>query len=107
MGAREGLEGPQRQPNKGRLWLDNGSCVRLRPEHPNHIWSCGFVADRTQDGRTVRMLNVADAFPTRAWPIRVARKLKATDVIDVLSDLFMPRAECPAPSASTTGPSWA
>jgi hypothetical protein len=36
---REGVKVPQRQPKKGRLWLADGSCVRLRPEHPNHVWS--------------------------------------------------------------------
>ncbi len=28
----EGLKGPQKQPKKERLWLADGSCVRLRPE---------------------------------------------------------------------------
>jgi len=52
---REGLKVPKKQP-KGRLWLNDGSCVRLRPERPNHVWSYDFVQDRTQDGRTFRML---------------------------------------------------
>src|SRR4051812_7717322 len=36
---REGLKVPQKQPKKGRLWLNDGSCIRLRPEYPNHVWS--------------------------------------------------------------------
>ena len=35
----EGLKGPQKQPKRGRLWLNDGSCVRLRPTHTNHVWS--------------------------------------------------------------------
>jgi hypothetical protein len=99
---REGLKVPAKQPKKRRLWLNDGSCVRLRPEHPNHVWSYDFVEDRTHDGRKFRMLNVVDEFTHECLAIRVARKLKATDVIDVLSDLFILRA-CPATSARITG----
>ena len=87
---REGLKVPQRQP-KGRLWLNDGSCVRLRPEHPNHIWSYDFVEDRTHDGRKYRMLNLIDEFTRECLVIRVDRKLNSTDVIDVLSDQFILR----------------
>ena len=55
---REGLKVPQKQPKRGRLWLNDGSCIRLRPLYPNHIWSYDFVEDRTHDGRKYRMLNV-------------------------------------------------
>jgi putative transposase len=53
----EGLKVPAKQPKRGRLWLSNGSCVRLRPEHPNHVWSYDFVEDRTHNGRKFRMLS--------------------------------------------------
>ena len=86
---REGLKVPKKQPKRGRLWLADGSCVRLRPEHRNHVWSYDFVEDRTHDGRKYRMLNVLDEFTHESLAIRVARKLKAIDVIDVLSDLFI------------------
>src|SRR5215218_5675336 len=82
---REGLEVPQKQPKRGRLWLTDGSCIRLRPEHPNHVWSYDFVEARTHDGRKVRMLNIIDEFTRECLAIRVARKLKGADVIDVLS----------------------
>ena len=59
---REGLKVPARQPKKGRLWLNDGSCIRLRPEHPNHVWSYDFVEDHTHNGRKFRMLNVIDEF---------------------------------------------
>ena len=49
----EGLRVPGKQPKKGRLWLTDGSSVRLRPERPNHVWSYDFVEDRTHDGLTI------------------------------------------------------
>ena len=77
---REGLKVPHKQPKRGRLWLADGSCIRLRPEHRNHVWSYDFVEDRTHDGRKYRMLNVIDEFTHECLAIRVARKLKAIDV---------------------------
>ncbi len=74
---------PARQPKRGRLWLNDGSCIRLRPEHPNHVWSYDFVEDRTHNGRKFRMLNVIDEFTRECIAIRIDRKLKSTDVIDV------------------------
>ena len=99
----EGLKVPAKQPKKGRLWLADGSCVRLRPEHRDHVWSYDFVEDRTHDGRKIRMLNVVDEFTRECLAIRVARKLKAIDVIDVLSDLFILRG-VPGHIRSDNGP---
>lgn len=86
---RERLKVPQNQPKKGRLWLNDGSCVRLRPERPNHVWSYDFVQDRTHDGRVYRTLNIIDEFTKEALMIRVKRKLNSTDVVDALTDLFI------------------
>jgi putative transposase len=83
---REGLKAPSKQPKRGRFWLNDGSCVRLRPEPPNHVWSYDFVEDRTYDGRKYRMLNIIDEFSRECLAIRINRKLKATDVIEALSD---------------------
>jgi len=88
---REGLKVPIRQPKRGRLWLNDGSCVRLRPERVNHVWAYDFVEDRTRDGRKLRMLNVVDEFTRECLAIRVGRKLGSADVIDVLADLFIAR----------------
>ena len=85
----EGLRVPQKQPKRARLWLNDGSCIRLRPEHPNHVWSYDFVMDRTQDGRAFRMLTVLDEYSRRSLAIKVARKLRSEDVLAVLSDLFL------------------
>jgi putative transposase len=103
---REGLKVPQKQPKRSRLWLNDGSCVRLRPEHPNHVWSYDFVEDRTHDGRKYRMLNLIDEFTRECLAIRVARKLKGADVIDVLSDLFILRG-VPGHIRSDNGPEFA
>lgn len=88
---REGLKVPQKQAKKGRLWLNDGSCVRLRPERPNQVWSYDFVQDRTRDGRAYRTLNIIDEFTREALMIRVKRKLNSTDVVDALTDLFILR----------------
>jgi putative transposase len=100
---REGLKVPNKQPKRGRLWLADGSCIRLRPQHRNHVWSYDFVEDRTHDGRRYRMLNVIDEFTHECLAIRVARKLNAIDVIDVLSDLFILRG-VPGHIRSDNGP---
>ena len=100
---RAGLKVPSRQPKRGRLWLNDGSCIRLRPERPNHVWAYDFVEDRTHDGRKFRMLCVVDEFTRESLAIRVACKLKALDVIDVLSDLFILRG-IPAHIRSDNGP---
>ena len=100
---REGLKVPSRQPKKGRLWLNDGSCIRLRPERPNHVWSYDFVESRTHDGRKLRMLNVIDEFTRECLAIRIDRKLNSTAVIDVLTDLFILRG-VPGHVRSDNGP---
>ena len=92
---REGLKVPAKQPKKGRLWFNDGSCVRLRPERPNHVWSYDFVQDRTHDGRVFRTLNIIDEFTKEALMIRVDRKLNSVDVVDALTDLFILRGPPP------------
>jgi putative transposase len=86
---REGLKVPSKQPKRRRLWLNDGSCVRLRPERPNHVWSYDFVQDRTEDGRAFRMLCVIDEFTRRCLAIVVARRLRSDDVLQCLTELFV------------------
>jgi transposase InsO family protein len=100
---REGLKVPTRQPKRERLWLNDGSCIRLRPERANHVWAYDFVEDRTRDGRKLRMLNVVDEYTRECLCIRVGRRLKAADVIDVLADLFILRG-VPGYIRSDNGP---
>jgi putative transposase len=94
---------PQRQPKRGRLWLYDGSCVRLRPERKDHVWSYDFVQARTRDGRAFRMLTVIDEFTRECLAIDVARALKADDVLERLSDLFVRRG-VPGHIRSDNGP---
>ncbi len=88
---REGLKVPQKQPKRGRLWLGDGSCIRLRPEHRNHVWAYDFVADRTRDGRPLKMLTIVDEHTRECLAIEVGRHMKSIDVLQVLSDLFVER----------------
>ena len=99
----EGLKVPAKQPKRGRLWLADGSCIRLRAERPNHVWSYDFVEDRTHEGKKYRMLNVIDEFTHECLAIRIARKLKSIHVIDLLSDLFILRG-VPEHIRSDNGP---
>lgn len=100
---REGLKVPAKQPKRGRLWLADGSCVRLRAERRNHVWSYDFVEDRTHEGRKYRMLNIVDEFTHECLTIRIDRKLKSADVIDALSDLIILRG-APEYVRSDNGP---
>ena len=100
---REGLKVPKKQPKKGRLWLADGSCIRLRAEYPNHVWSYDFVEDRTHEGKKYRMLNIIDEFTHECLAIRIDRRLKSIDVIDLLSDLFILRG-VPGHIRSDNGP---
>jgi len=85
---REGLKVPSKQPKRGRLWLNDGSCIRLRPCWRNHVWAYDFVQARTHDGRAFRMLTVIDEFTRECLAIEVARRLRSDDVMHVLTDLF-------------------
>jgi transposase InsO family protein len=86
---REGLKVPQKQPKRSRLWLNDGSCIRLRPTHRNHVWSYDFVMDRTHDGKSFRMLNIIDEFTRESLAIHIRRKLNSQDVLHVLGKLFL------------------
>ncbi len=88
---REGLKVPAKQPKRKRLWLNDGSCVRLRPERPNHVWAYDFVMGRTHDGKAFRMLTVIDEYTRECLAIYVQRRLKALDVLECISDLMLVR----------------
>jgi transposase InsO family protein len=87
----EGLKVPHRQPKRRRLWLNDGSCVRLRPAYKDHIWSYDFVKARTRDGRPLRLLTLIDEFSRECLAIEVARRLDSDDVLEVLTRLFVQR----------------
>ena len=100
---REGLKVPQKQKPRGRLWLNDGSCVRLRPERKNHVWSYDFVSAKTQDGRTARMLNLIDEHTRECLMIRRERSWSSARVISALADVMVIRG-VPEHLRSDNGP---
>jgi putative transposase len=87
----EGLKVPKKQPKRGRLWLGDGSCIRRRAEHPNHVWSYDFVSDRTHDGRSLRMLTMVDEYTRECLALDVERRLDSENVMERLAALFTAR----------------
>ncbi len=100
---REGLKVPQRQPKRGRLWLNDGSCIRLRPTHPNHVWAYDFVLTRTHNGKAVRMLTVIDEYTRECLAIRAGRHFRSDDVLHCLTELFVAKG-VPEHIRSDNGP---
>ena len=100
---REGLKVPAKQKPRGRLWLEDGSCVRLRPEHANHVWSYDFVSAMTHDGRTLRILTLIDEYTRECLALRVERRLNSLEVIDTLADVMLRRG-VPEHIRSDNGP---
>jgi hypothetical protein len=86
---REGLKVPKRQKPRGRLWLNDGSCVRLRSAHENHVWSYDFMSARTHDGRSVRILNLIDEYTRESLLIRAERRWSSAKVISALADVMV------------------
>jgi transposase InsO family protein len=87
----EGLKVPKRQVKRRRLWLTDGSCIRLRAERPNHVWSYDFVKDTTSDGKPLRFLTVIDEFTRECLALPVGRTFKAEAVQIALTKLFVER----------------
>jgi len=100
---REGLKVPQKQPKRGRLWLNNGSCIRLRPEYKDHVWSYDFILARTSDGKLFRILTILDEFTRECLAVLVDRRITSQGVIDQLFHLFVFRS-IPEHIRSDNGP---
>ena len=88
---KEGLKVPKKQPKRGRLWLNDGSCIRLRPQYKDHVWSYDFVMARTSDGRSFRILTLIDEYTRECLTLQVNRRIACQDVIDQLFGLFVLR----------------
>ncbi len=99
----EGLKVPKKQPKRGRLWLNDGSCVRLRPERKDHVWAYDFVEDKTHNGKKIRMLTIVDEYTRECLAIRVDRRLNSESVLEQLAALFVYRGT-PAYLRSDNGP---
>jgi len=88
---REGLKVPKKQRPRGRLWLNDGSCIRLRPERRNHVWSYDFVEAQTHDGRKLRLMTLIDEFTRECLAIRVARRINSFGVLETMADVMLMR----------------
>jgi putative transposase len=88
---KEGLKVPKKQPKRRRLWLNDGSCIRLRPKYKDHVWSYDFVKSHTADGRGFRVLTIIDEFTRECLALRVARSITSREVIEQLYELFLLR----------------
>ena len=88
---REGLKVPKKQPKRKRLWLNDGSCIRLRPQYKNHVWSYDFMMTRTYDGRPIKILTLIDEYTRECLRVRVDRNINSDAVVDELSTLFITR----------------
>jgi len=97
------LKVPKKQPKRGRLWLNDDSCVRFRPEYKDHVWSYDFIIDRTANGKSFKILNIIDEYTRECLATNVARKIKTDDVIDQLFNLFVFRG-IPEHLRSDNGP---
>jgi len=100
---KEGLKVPHKQPKRSRLWLNDGSCIRLSPRHRNHVWSWDFVFDRTQDGKVFKLMVVIDEYTRRCLAIQVARRIRSKEALEVFADLMV-RHGVPEHIRSDNGP---
>jgi putative transposase len=100
---REGLKVPSKKRPRSRLWLNDGSCIRLRPERRNHVWSYDFVEAQTHDGRKVRLMTLIDEFTRECLAIRVARRINSLGVIETMADVMLVRG-VPEHIRSDNGP---
>jgi len=86
-----GLKIPKKQRPRGRLWFNDGSCIRLRPERRNHVWSYDFVEAQTHDGRKVRLMTLIDEFTRECLAIRVARRINSFGVLETMAEVMLTR----------------
>ena len=86
-----GLKVPKKQPKRRRLWLNDGSCVRLRAEHRNHVWSYDFVETKTSKGRRLKILNIIDEYTRECLISHAAFCIRSEDVKDILQQIMLRR----------------
>ena len=98
----EGLKVPKKQKKRRRLWLNDGSCIRLRAEYPNHVWSYDFVEDRLRNGKKLRWLNIIDEYTRECLASIPRRSWQHQQIIELLSGLFVLKG-CPAYLRSDNG----
>jgi len=100
---REGLRVPRKARKKRRLGHSGNSCVRLRAEHRDHVWTWDFIHDRTTSGQPLKWFAITDEFTRECLALEVDRGLTANRVLDVLTNLFLTRG-VPRHIRSDNGP---
>ena len=101
--AAGGAESARKLPPRGRLWLNDESCVTLRPQWADHVWSYDFVAALTHEGRMLKILTLIDEYTRECMALRVGRRLVSYEVIETLADVMQQRA-IPQHLRSDNGP---
>ena len=94
---------PKKQPKRRRLWLNDGSCIRLRPQFKDHVWSYDFVIAKTSEGKAFRILNIIDEYSRECLAMLVKRRITSQDVINQIFNLFIFRG-IPEHIRSDNGP---
>jgi transposase InsO family protein len=89
LGREEGLQLPRRHKRQRRLYHKDSSIIRLRPQHPNHVWSVDFVYDKLSNGRSYKMLTVLDEYTRQALAVVVRTRMRSEDVLEVPYGLFL------------------
>jgi putative transposase len=87
----QGLKVAKRQKKRRRLWLKDGSCVRLRPQHKDHVWSYDILEDKTYNGRKFRILNIIDEYSRECLLSFASRSITSNEVVELLAELFLSR----------------
>jgi putative transposase len=82
---------PRKQPKRGRLWLNDGSCIRLRPRRKDHVWSYDMASARTTDGRPLRFLVILDEYTRECLSLTAARRIRSENILNQLYELFIAR----------------
>ena len=85
----EGLKIPQKQLSRGGLWFNDGSCMRVRATHPNHVWSYDFFFIRDAYGGKIQMLTLIDEFTRKCLTIFCARRIGSIQVIEQLANALI------------------
>ena len=81
----------RRQKKRRRLWLKDGSTIRLRPGHKDHVWSYDILEDKTYNGKKFRILNVIDEYTRECLLSFVSRRITSSEVVEFLAELFCSR----------------
>jgi transposase InsO family protein len=99
----EGLRNPLRKRRKRARGHSENSCVMKKAEHKNHVWCWDFTMDETSDGRRLKWFSVVDEFTRECLGLEVERRIKAKDVVTILTWLEA-RHGAPGAIRSDNGP---